>query len=144
VLISRVTGNGSGHPQLRIVEVSLSHNTVPIYQVTEALPYTGSLPIDGILFSPNGRYIEMTIREKQLSPLTVLLHRARPSYRPHRVLLSSLWVCRADGRDLHEVGHITCDLDDQTSTTLSDVQWMPDSKRLSFEYADALWTVAVE
>jgi hypothetical protein len=59
---------------------------------------------------------------------------------------TELWVSQLDGSQMHKIGHVAelLEDDDATDFLLSDLQWLPDGKRLSFEYNDGLWTVPAD
>jgi hypothetical protein len=50
-----------------------------------------------------------------------------------------------NGRNLTELGYVECDgKPDEETTGLSDLQWQPGGKRLSFVYKHGLYTVPAE
>jgi hypothetical protein len=58
-----------------------------------------------------------------------------------------LWVSDLDGRNLREIGHLALHPaanSDTDGPDPEDVQWLPDGKRLSFLYKQALWIVPID
>lgn len=56
----------------------------------------------------------------------------------------AVWVCRTDGRAMRCVGRVTVPLETAWYDAPKATHWLPNEKRLSFLYGNALWTVPVE
>lgn len=57
----------------------------------------------------------------------------------------SLWISELRGRGLHPLGEIRyADKNQMPYNGIWELQWLPDGKRLSFLYQDALWTVPAQ
>lgn len=52
--------------------------------------------------------------------------------------MTGLWICHADGTGLHEIARA------DANEPVSNLRWLPDGKRVSVIYRDALWTVPVD
>ena len=57
-----------------------------------------------------------------------------------------LWVCRQDGSDMHEIGHIADKLDnpEEARDVPHSLDWTPNGTRLSFVCKDTLYTLPAE
>jgi hypothetical protein len=56
----------------------------------------------------------------------------------------SLWTSRLDGSDMREIGQQDAPRVDGWNTSLYDLSWTPDGKRLSFVCDGALWTLPAD
>src|SRR5579871_312136 len=56
----------------------------------------------------------------------------------------SLFVCRVDGSEMHEVGTRQEEVNPNVVLALEDLRWLPSGKRLSFFYKDTLYTVPAD
>ena len=126
--------------------------------------------IKDVLYSPQGDRVAWVLQTDYTSPLQALLHRIYPRYQPGGRSVVSVWVCRIDGTQMHEIGHmdlaqmdvatslpgasitITNTPSTGTSSGASSLtgpedlmlHWMPDGKHLSFSYQDTLWSAAAD
>jgi hypothetical protein len=52
-----------------------------------------------------------------------------------------LWVSRADGQGLHEIGYVLAGLDryGEPGIYLFDVHWLPEGQQISFFYRDGYY-----
>jgi len=86
-------------------------------------------------------------------PLRVWLHRILPSIALKPTVTEELWVSRPDGQGMHVLGYVPPKLnadgsvhdyhEDQTGA-LSNLQWLPDGKQVSFRYEGTLYVVQAE
>jgi hypothetical protein len=78
-----------------------------------------------------------------------LLSHSRSQGSASPVAMDALWVSHLDGSHLHEIGYVSGadedeeDTPDYLSHRLTDVNWMPDGKRIEFCYHGALYTLRV-
>src|SRR5262249_55625630 len=113
-----------------------------------------------LTISPQGDRVAWAFETDSVPSWSSWLHKIFPSYRVTSHHVCELWVSRLDGNDMHEVGHL--ELNPQTSIPQSSmavarqlltyalqdhpdqIRWLPDGKRLSFLYKDALYTVPAD
>jgi hypothetical protein len=55
--------------------------------------------------------------------------------------LAELWISQQDGTKRHKIGSVPVTDTASNEPTLSSIQWLPGSNRLSFVYQTALYTV---
>ena len=68
----------------------------------------------------------------------------QPSGEAKPVPVEDVWVSHANGSRLRDLGYIAISENAGAEDRLTDLQWLPDGKRLSFCYKGALWNVRVE
>ena len=111
--------------------------TISVWSLNQAQPlhrYAISLPgwVQEVAVSPDGERIAWLLTK-------VLGEGARASV--------SLWVSGIDGSGLHRVGAVRVRVQHGISPLAdfaSQLHWVPGDKKVSFEYGDALWTVAAD
>ena len=124
-------------PQLQVTEAQIGSRVTPIHQYTIRPPASmASLPnvdiMDGLL-SPSGDRIALLIS-----------YDAPPEKGKPEQGISGLWICRKDGSDMRNLGDWSQDSNPNHIPELEGLRWLPDGRRLSFVYNNALWTVQVK
>jgi hypothetical protein len=142
--------HASNHPlnsptELPIYECDLHAGAKPSHKYVVKMP--PDTVIDDFVFSPRGDQIAWKLKLERVPPMARLLHRLYPRYSASPEHAVGLWVSDLDGRNLREIGHL--DLhpaanSDTAEPEPEDVQWLPDGKRLSFLYKQALWIVPID
>ncbi|MCW3098311.1 MAG: hypothetical protein JWL77_3929 [Chthonomonadaceae bacterium] len=76
----------------------------------------------------------------------VAAHSLLPKFNSKPIVTEELWVSRANGQDLRELGYVPSVLDEFDSLTsyLTCTTWLPDDKHISFIYNGALYVVPTE
>src|SRR5205085_698571 len=95
--------------------------------------------------------------QRRASPWRAWLHRLLPAFPLQERSVVSLWVSRADGREMREIGaldgtgiEVPSASDDGEGVVYFPIlqaltlQWLPDGRGLSFVHHDMLYTVPVE
>ena len=74
-------------------------------------------------------------------PLLAWLHRIIPKIGVKPVLTEGLWISRADGQGMREIGHVDGwnDTHTESEDQLKDIQWLPSGKQVSFVYHNTLY-----
>jgi len=99
--------------------------------------------INDLIVSPDGRFIAWELqslkhRDAFLEKLPWLNRSLGPPIR-HRM---ELWVSKADGTEMHEIGYCPLDADPEDDSGPKLILWQPDCKHLSFVYKDFLYLVS--
>lgn len=119
---------------------------LPIQQSRVTLP-PGAI-VEDTLASPAGRAICLHMHMATEPPmLTWLKQRLSFLHFTHPPTTDSLWVCRADGSDLHEIGHLphaSGKEEGEGSQLIKSIAWLPGGKQISFVYRSQLYIVPVE
>ena len=76
-------------------------------------------------------------------PFLVWMHRFVPTVAARPAEMDSLWVSRANGQGMREIGHLP-DAQKKVHEYLENLQWLPDGKRVSFIYQGTLYVVPAE
>lgn len=127
--------------RLTIVQVPVTDYAeapTPLHTYHVTLPdHTQSLDYDDakILAWPNRRVFY------HLSYYALLPSPQHPSRKKTPTPVEDIWISRANGKHLREIGYVRQEEGPDAGTALYDLRWLPDGKRLSFEHNDALWTV---
>lgn len=104
------------------------------------------MAVQDLRLSPRGDRLAWKLSQPATPRLPDLLSRWFPSIKPPAKTLLSLWVSRADGREMHKIGSI--ERREETNELFmlepDDIRWTPDGKRLSFIYRNALYVVPAE
>jgi len=103
-------------------------------------------------FSPQGDRIVWSHIEPahRTPPALAWIHRLVPAFDPPPPLRrASLWVCRLDGTQQHELGYVGLKPDPvegmiDWNAVFWDISWLPDGKKLSFRHKDGLYTIPVD
>ncbi|HLK57742.1 MAG TPA: hypothetical protein VKU00_14345 [Chthonomonadaceae bacterium] len=142
-----------------IVELGLGATIAPTQRHTIQLPPNSE--IESVLYSPRGDRVAWLLQTDYTMPLQAFLHRVYPRYKAPTRSVASVWVCRVDGTQMHEVGHIDLVGSDGTAPlavaskagpanmSISspddlDLHWMPDDRHLSFTLQGAVWSIATD
>lgn len=103
-----------------------------------------NLPISAIVeraeISSDGKRLAWLLEYDYSAPHAQWLHRLWPSYKLTAESRLGLWVSRLDGAEMTEIGHKYYE---DRPGELTDLQWLPGDKKISFIYNDALYTVDV-
>jgi len=96
--------------------------------------------------SPQQHLILYDLVIPQTSPTLTWLHRLIPGFAITPTRSEALWVSRADGLGMHEIGHEPYTMLSQYSLTdrLEEIQWLPNGKQVSFAYQGKLYIVSAE
>jgi hypothetical protein len=103
--------------------------------------------VDKIVLSPDGKQAAWLMQTEAVHPILAWAHRLVPAIAApsqHRI---ELWVSRVDGSEMHEIGHLSGPKDGANADIwLNDytLNWLPDSRQLSFIYKEALYIVPAE
>jgi hypothetical protein len=108
------------------------------------------LPADASLqetyVSPRQRLIAYRLQISRMSPILTLLHRILPTYNVTPARTDELWVSRADGTGMHEIGHepFTAASEVSPQERLEEIQWLPDGKQIGFAYEGTFYVASAE
>jgi hypothetical protein len=82
----------------------------------------------------------------RIHPLRSWLHRFVTKFHVKPTLTEDIWVSRADGSGMCEVGHVPVKLDEDGNpdNLLDEIHWSPDDKHVSFVYHGMLYVVLAE
>jgi hypothetical protein len=96
--------------------------------------------------SPQQQTILYQLQCSRRPPFATWLHRLIPRFDDKPILTERLWVSRADGRGMHEIGFLPVQLDEDNEPMeeVSDLQWLPDGKQISFTYRGILYVASAE
>lgn len=103
-----------------------------------------------IALSPHGdrlAWLVCLIEEpsvEQPSVVTKFLGKWFPSLRPAPRHILQLRTSRLDGSGVHEIGRMEIPNNTASTELPHNLSWLPDGKRLSFIYQQALWTVPAD
>jgi hypothetical protein len=126
-----------------IFELSPSRAAMSIREHTIDLPCAakGVLPY----FSPSGDRIAWVFDYTRTAPWRTWLRRFLP-FAPDSRQEESLWISRADGTQMREIGYvkITRTSDDEDDDEIGAVQWTPDGTQLGFLYKRVFYTVPAD
>lgn len=119
----------------------------PVQRHKVALP-PGAMLRDAKV-NPQQQAVVYQLEITHTNPLSSWLHRLMPRFSSEPPVTEGLWVSRADGQGLHEIGHIpiqpnTDEADEATEGVFADLKWLPDGKRISFIYRGTLYVVPAE
>ena len=112
-------------------------NNSPSQQTLISLPPDASRIYEAE-FSPKGDYLAYLVRASSLSPIQRFLSRVWPFYRLPNTQTCALWISRTDGKEMHKIGSVEAA---PNAGQMQSLLWTLDSKRLSFLYNNALYTV---
>jgi len=121
--------------------------TEPHLDISRTKTYQIVLPpnkaVWAVAYSPHGDKIAWLLDTEHVSPIAAFMHRFLPSVKVQTDHATACWVCNLDGTDMRKIGSIQTRPEDLESP-LKQLRWLPDGKRLSFLYQDALWTVPAD
>jgi len=124
-----------------ILEIGIGgHNAVK----SRSIPLqSNAILIRGVI-SPQGDRIAWQQMREEIPEWIRILRDRFPRIQVHGTEHESLWVSRVDGTEKHEIGGQDHKANDQSGPLLSDLQWVPGSKRLGFYYGTGCYTVSAE
>jgi len=102
--------------------------------------------INDLIVSPDGRYIAwelQSLRHRDLFQTKHLPWLARMLGPPTRHRME-LWISKADGTDMHELGYCPLEVDAEDDSGPKLILWQPDNRHLSFVYKGFLYVVGSE
>jgi hypothetical protein len=112
--------------KVEIRDVDLSAVTRPVRRYFLRLPMAAF--IKSVQFSPQADRIAWLLIDRKARHVTKV----------------GLYVCRADGTDMKEIGSLKVNSAPYNLPGPDDLRWLPDGNRLSFIYKRTLWTVPVD
>ena len=127
--------------RLQIYDAAIYHlarNPRPLRVIPLDLP--SSWHILTFKVSPDHQHLFYAVGYEQSSPTLIWLHRWLPQVKAPIRNLVGLWTSRTDGTQLHEIGHKERVAEDD----LYDTRWLPDSRHLSWDDQQGIYTVPVE
>jgi hypothetical protein len=101
---------------------------------------TGTSAVEPKISASKSRIVWL-IHRSYASTLERILHRLIPHYAIRVIHEDGLWISTIMGRDMREIGSITKPGEDDEIT---DLQWLPDEKHVSFAYRNALYVTSVD
>jgi hypothetical protein len=127
-------------PGLKFVDMSLNTDRPTAHAFRLSAPPNAK--IHEMEFSPSGDRVAWLVEQEQASPLTTLLGRWIPRLNTIPRTKMSLWICRLDGSQMHEIGYVP--LISEDSPMPENLDWLPDGQRISFTSKGALYTVSAD
>lgn len=107
------------------------------------LPPTGKQAREDLAVSPNGDRIAWTVqRDYPPSRLALFLHRYLKHISTDTLYTQEIWITPTEGGGGYLLGYIP--LQDTYSGKISDLQWLPDSRQLSFVHNNVLYTLSAD
>ena len=108
------------------------------------LPKEATLLQNGI--SPEQRSIFYYLEFTRIHPVLGGIHRFFSKVNIEPTVTEELWVSRADGRGMHQIGYVPlkADPDDIYVDYLQHLQWLPDGKHISFIHHGTLYVMQTE
>lgn len=102
--------------------------------------------IMSVTVSPQQQCVLYQLRTVQIDPLLMHLHRFITKIPVKPVVTEALWISRADGRGMREIGHVPSSLsaEDNDEYQLEWLQWLPSGRQVSFVYHGKLYLVSTE
>jgi len=100
--------------------------------------------IEDIVLSPQGDRIAWLLSMRGGPDWLLQLQRRIPRVHLQAERVEGVWISRIDGAEMHEISRREVDTKHRFPPRLDQLQWVPGSKRLSFMYQDALYTVPAE
>ena len=96
--------------------------------------------------SPQQQSVLYDFRMLSTHPFLAWLHKAIPGIRVKPRVTEELWVSRADGQGMHEIGHISMQTEQNNDLRekLMHVDWLPNGKQISFVYRGMLYVVSAK
>jgi hypothetical protein len=142
--INKYREQGGMHEDLTLTSVQVvdrgllsSDNTVHQYRIR--LPM--SAVVRQLALSSRGDRLAWLFEYEFAPPHIVFVHRFIPSVPMHSQWMLGLWVSNLDGSDMTEIGHVATLPKNQAWEDLSNLQWLPSGKRLSFIHQSSLYLV---
>jgi hypothetical protein len=99
--------------------------------------------LDHRAYSPQGDRVAWLLRMDRSPRFGWIFGPLRHRLGMDAKLVESIWVCGVDGTGSHEVCFQQA-ADPMGDNSISDLQWLPGGKTLSFRCRDALWTVPAD
>ncbi len=94
--------------------------------------------------SPQQQTIFYDLEISRTNPFRYWLHRLLPKIDAPPTFARGIWVSRADGSGMREIGHTPFKLESEPDDWPQHIQWLPDGKQVSFVYHDTLYVVPAE
>jgi len=94
-----------------------------------------------VKLSPHGEQIAWLVDSVQIDPGRAALQRLLPFLKAPPQVQQQLWISCLDGKGMRLVGQTLLKTRSGNEVRITDLRWLPNGKRLSFSYEDALWTV---
>ena len=122
----------------------------PLQKMTRKLPKDATVVACKLSLQQNTAY---HLDCSRTSTALTWLHRLLPTFTSTPRHTEELWVSRAEGGGMHEIGHVPIPMDATGQTVsppdgleyfLDDIQWLPDGKHVSFVYRGMLYVVPAE
>jgi len=112
----------------------------PVHTVKVKLPEGATLRWSKV--SPHQHSVCYHLRREHTNALQVWLHRFIPKWHLQSTPTEDLWVSRADGGGLREIGYVPASVDDSggSDDLLEEIRWLPASKQISFIFRGTLWS----
>ena len=114
------------------------------------LPEGAKLLMDGLSPQQQSVFCHLQIMDVRPHPFLDWLHRIFPKFGAKPTEEEGLWVSRADGGGMREIGHVPLDVASLVNgkrvpfPSLDDFQWLPDGKQISFLYHGTLYVAPAE
>jgi hypothetical protein len=114
---------------------------LPVHTVNVRLPEGAMLRYSNV--SPRQQSVFYHLRRAHTNPVLVWLHRFLPKLHLQSTSTEDVWVSRADGGGLREIGYISASVDDYggPDDLLEEIRWLSDGRQLSFVYQGTLYVV---
>jgi hypothetical protein len=122
-----------------VVEVGLYPSLAPERRYRLSAP--AGWQIRNLVLSPGGDRLASLLVTSRVSPIQALLARLLPRYVPNArpVDVYQLRLSRLDGTHMREIG-----FQEASSGLVTQLQWTPDGKHLSFILLNSLYIVPIE
>jgi hypothetical protein len=143
ILLDEGDFSTSPSTNVHISDTDLESSGAKTCQFTIHLP-PNTVGVDGAEISPQGDRIAWLLDCEHVSWFSALLHRLHASFQVTTQPTEEIWVSHLDGSQMHEIGHIPARPREQYGVEIEGLHWLPDGKKLSFLYKDALWTVPAD
>lgn len=133
----------------QITDIELGKEQLPVKKYTVHMPF--KIFAKEMLFSPKGDRIAWPLMQYAAtpSPVDAWLHKLIPSFKLPPKAKFGLWISHIDGSEMHEIGYVPLKPDLINGGTMAEdapnsIQWLPDGKRLSFQYKNNLYIIPVD
>ena len=109
-------------------------------------PQPPTVAVGAYCYAENQNAMAYQMTTRTVSPMRAWLHRVFPAISADPVVSEGIWVSRADGQGMHELGHVPPlpDAGGQHVDQIYGPEWLPDGKQVSFIYKKMLYVVPAE